>query len=205
MWYFATGETQDFAKYAVDYQAKNDGLVIPFSDEPLFNGLIHENAYINTINNAKKSIYICTPYLIIDEVMENALIRAAQSGIDVRIITPHHPDKKIVFEMTRANYTALIENGVKIYEFMPGFMHTKMIISDDTTAIVGTCNFDYRSFYLHFENGVWMYNSKAVTEAKESFLKALSVSEIVPENIYKNLPFRKRLLRSLLKVFAPLL
>ena len=205
MWYFATGEIQDYRKYAIDYQAKNDGLVIPFSDEPLFNGLIHENAYINTINNAKKSIFICTPYLIIDEVMENALIRAAQSGIDVRIITPHHPDKKIVFEMTRANYTALIENGVKIYEFMPGFMHTKMIISDDTTAIVGTCNFDYRSFYLHFENGVWMYNSKAVAEAKESFLKALSVSEIVPENIYKNLPLRKRILRSLLKVFAPLL
>lgn len=205
IWYFVTGEIQDYSKYAINYQAKNDGLVIPFSDEPLFHDLIHENAYINTINNASKSIYICTPYLIIDEVMENALIRAAESGIDVKIITPHHPDKKIVFEMTRSNYKNLIEKGVKIYEFMPGFMHTKMIISDDSTAIVGTCNFDYRSFYLHFENGVWMYNSKAVKEAKESFLKALSVSEIVPPEIYTDLPLRKRILRSLLKVFAPLL
>lgn len=205
MWYFVTGEQADFEKYVIKYQAKNDGFVIPFSDEPLFRGLIHENAYINVIENSKKSICICTPYLIIDEVMESSLIRAAKSGIDVKIITPHHPDKKLVFETTRSNYESLIKNGVKIYEFKPGFMHTKMIISDETTAIVGTCNFDYRSFYLHFENGVWMYKSKAVTEALKSFYRALGVSERITPGFFENLPLRTRLLRSLLKILAPLM
>ena len=157
MWYFATNEKTDFNKYITEYQGKNDGFVIPFSDEPLFQELIHENAYMNVIENAKESVYICTPYLILDNTMENSLIRAAKSGIDVKIITPHHPDKKTVFEMTRSNYESLVKNGVEIYEFTHGFMHTKMIISDNSTAIVGTCNFDFRSFYLHFENGVWLY------------------------------------------------
>ena len=205
MWHFATGVPQDYNRYLIEYKAMPDGYVIPFSDEPLFRGLIHENAYINIINNAKKYVYICTPYLILDDVMESSLIRAANSGIDVKIITPHHPDKKTVFEMTQANYERLMNNGVKIYEFIPGFIHTKMIISDDSTAIVGTCNFDYRSFYLHFENGVWMYKSKAVTQARDSFLNSLSVSEQVSEKIFENLSFSRRLLRSLLKVLAPLL
>ncbi len=205
MWSFATGIAQDYNKYLTEYKAKPDGYVIPFSDEPLFRGLIHENAYINIINDAKKYVYICTPYLILDDVMESSLIRAANSGIDVKIITPHHPDKKTVFEMTQANYERLMNNGVKIYEFIPGFIHTKMIISDDSTAIVGTCNFDYRSFYLHFENGVWMYKSRAVTQARDSFLNSLSVSEQVSDKIFEGLSFSRRLLRSLLKVLAPLL
>lgn len=205
MWYFTTGEKPDFNKYLVDYQGKNDGFVIPFSDEPLFQELIHENAYMNVIENAKKSVYICTPYLILDNNMENSLIRAAKSGIDVKIITPHHPDKKLIFEMTRANYESLVNNGVEIYEFTPGFMHTKMIISDDLTAIVGTCNFDFRSFYLHFENGVWMYNSQAVTQARDSFFNALSVSEKITPDFFKNVSFKRQLIRSILKIFAPLL
>ncbi|MBQ9483008.1 MAG: cardiolipin synthase [Ruminiclostridium sp.] len=205
MWTFVTGEKPDYDKYAIKYQAKNDGFVIPFSDEPLFRGLIHENAYINVIDNAKKYVYICTPYLILDEVMENALIRAAKSGVDIKIITPHIPDKKIIFEMTRANYERLIDCGVEIYEFVPGFIHTKMIISDDLTAIVGTCNFDYRSFYLHFENGVWMYRSKAVKQASESFKNSLAVSKRITPEFCKNVSFERRLIRSLIKVLAPLL
>ncbi|MBQ9384569.1 MAG: cardiolipin synthase [Ruminiclostridium sp.] len=205
MWYFATGEMQNYTKYAVEHKAKHDGYVIPFSDEPLFRGLIHENAYINVINNAKKYVYICTPYLILDDVMESALIRAAKSGVDVKIITPHHPDKKYVFELTQANYARLIADGVHIYEFVPGFIHTKMIISDDATAIVGTCNFDYRSFYLHFENGVWMYRCKAVAEAYESFLKALSVSEEIPSDFEEEMSFGRTLVRSVLKVISPML
>lgn len=205
MWYFVTGETQDFRKYAIDYQSNNDGFVIPFSDEPLFRGLIHENAYINIINDAKKYIYICTPYLILDEIMESCLIRAAKSGISVKIITPHTPDKKIIFEMTQANYVRLIECGVEIYEFLPGFIHTKMIISDDATAIVGTCNFDYRSFYLHFENGVWMYKSKAVTQARDSFLNSLAQSEKISLETCRDIRFGRRILRSVLKILSPLL
>ena len=107
--------------------------------------------------------------------------------------------------MTRANYESLVNNGVEIYEFTPGFMHTKMIISDDLTAIVGTCNFDFRSFYLHFENGVWMYNSQAVTQARDSFFNALSVSEKITPEFFKNVSFKRQLIRSILKIFAPLL
>ncbi len=205
MWHFTTGIPQDYSRYIVDYKNESDGYVIPFSDEPLFRELIHENAYINIINDAKKYVYICTPYLILDDVMESSLIRAAKSGVNVKIITPHHPDKKTIFEMTQANYERLMRNGVMIYEFIPGFIHTKMIISDDSTAIVGTCNFDYRSFYLHFENGVWMYGSKAVNEARDSFLNSLSVSKQMTDDIFKNISFGRRLLRSLLKVLAPLL
>lgn len=205
MWYFATGDNQDYARYTIDFQGKNDGFVIPFSDEPLFRGLIHENAYINIIDNAKKYIYICTPYLILDDVMENALIRAARSGVKVKIITPHIPDKKLIFEMTRANYGRLIENGVEIFEFVPGFIHTKMIISDDMTAIVGTCNFDYRSFYLHFENGVWMYKCKAVEQANQSFLSSLTVSQRITMDFCNNVSFERQLIRSLLKVLSPLM
>lgn len=205
MWYFVTGEKQDTQKYVISYRCRKDGFVIPFSDEPLIRGLIHENAYINVIDDAKKYVYICTPYLILDDVMENALIRAAKSGVDVKIITPHIPDKKLIFEMTRANYERLIDSGVGIYEFVPGFIHTKMIISDDTTAIVGTCNFDYRSFYLHFENGVWMYRSKAVTQAVQSFLNSLSSSVKITAEFCSDLTFGRRLIRSLLKVLSPLL
>lgn len=205
MWYFTTGEKPQFDKYLTKYQSKNDGFVIPFSDEPLFQELIHENAYINVIENAKKSVYICTPYLILDNVMEASLIRAAKSGIDVKIITPHHPDKKLIFEITRANYESLVQNGVEIYEFTPGFMHTKMIISDDSTAIVGTCNFDFRSFYLHFENGVWMYKCKAVKQAAESFFKALSVAEKITPDFFESITFKRGFLRSILKIFSPLL
>lgn len=205
MWYFVTGEVQDYNKYAIKYQSKNDGFVIPFSDEPLFRGLIHENAYINIINNAKNYVYICTPYLILDENMEKCLIRAAKSGISVKIITPHTPDKKLIFEMTQANYTSLIESGVEIFEFVPGFIHTKMIISDDATAIVGTCNFDYRSFYLHFENGVWMYKSKAVIQARDSFLNSLAQSEKISLESCENIRFGRRVLRSVLKILSPLL
>lgn len=205
MWYFSTGELPVYTDYLVDYKAQHDGVVIPFSDEPLFPELVCENAYINIINNARKYVYICTPYLILDNVMESALIRAAKSGIRVVILTPHKPDKKLVFLMTRSNYKTLIESGCEIYEFTPGFMHTKMIISDDETAIVGTSNFDYRSFYLHFENGVWMNRCKAVNQARDSFLRTLEVSEKVTSDIVDNVSFATKILRSVLKMFAPLL
>ena len=204
IWNFVSGEKLDFEKYRSDYQVESDGLVIPFSDEPLFQELVCENAYINIINNAHRYVYICTPYLILDDVMTMALIRAAKSGVDVKIITPHKPDKKYVFMLTRANYTELIRNGVNIYEFTPGFMHTKMIISDDRTAIVGTSNFDYRSFYMHFENGVWMHNCRAVNQARKSFRSKLEQCEKISLEFVENAPLRVRILRSILKMFAPL-
>lgn len=205
LWHFAANELPDYEYYNVDFRANHDGYVIPFSDEPLIQELVCENAYTNIINNAKHYIYICTPYLILDEVVMTSLIRAAKSGVDVKIITPGIPDKKLVFYMTQSNYKDLIDGGVEIYEFTPGFMHSKIIVSDDNTAIIGTANFDYRSFYLHFENGVWIHGSKAVLQAKDSFLKACNASAIINQEFLDSISFRKKLLCSILKVFAPLL
>ena len=198
-------ETPDYMRYLSEYKAKKDGLVIPFSDEPLTGEFVSANAYLNLIESAQSYVYICTPYLILDDIMSAAITRAAKSGIDIKIITPAIPDKKLVFLLTRANYRALVNSGVEIYEFTPGFMHTKAIVSDDLTAIVGTANFDYRSFYLHFENGVWMHKSKAVSQVKESFLKNLKLSQQITTEFIEKTPLFKRLLSSLLKVFAPMM
>jgi len=204
LWNFTTGEEPDYPHYLADFRANHDGYVIPFSDEPLLQELISESAYINIISNAAKYVYICAPYLIIDQNVSSALIRAAKSGVDVKIITPGKPDKKLAYYMTQSNYRDLIKAGVNIYEFTPGFMHNKTIVSDDEKAIVGTANFDYRSFYQHFENGVWLYGSKAVMQAKSSFEDALTLSHRVTQEQIEDTPFGKKLLCSLLKVFAPL-
>jgi cardiolipin synthase len=205
MWTFASGEPAEYSDYMADFRANHDGYVIPFSDEPLIQELICESAYINIIANATKYVYICAPYLIIDQNMAGALIRAAKSGVDVKIITPGTPDKKLVYYMTQSNYKDLVEAGVNIYEFTPGFIHNKTIVSDDIKAIVGTANFDYRSFYLHFENGVWLYGSKAVMQAKISFDNSLALSRRVTREQIEEIPFGRKLMCSMLKVFAPLL
>ncbi len=205
MWNFSDDEKINCADYLVNYKTEHDGYVIPFSDEPLDQELVSENAYLNIINSAKKYVYISTPYLILDEVMTSSLIRAARSGIEVCIITPHIPDKKLVFLMTRSNYKDLVMGGVKIYEFTPGFIHSKVIVSDDEVAIVGTSNFDYRSFYLHFENGVWMYRSEAVMQAKSAHEELLKESQLITHEFVSNIPLYKKLISSLLKIFAPLL
>jgi cardiolipin synthase len=205
MWTFTTDEHPNYGDYMVDFRANHDGYIIPFSDEPLMQELIIEGAYINLIAGATKYVYICAPYLIIDQNISSTLIRAAKSGVDIKIITPGVPDKKLVYYMTRSNYKDLIEAGVGIYEFTPGFIHAKTIVSDDEKAIVGTANFDYRSFYLHFENGVWIYGAKSVLQAKKSFEEALAVSRQVTLEEVLDTPFRKQLMCSVLKVFAPLL
>ncbi|MDR2532408.1 MAG: cardiolipin synthase [Oscillospiraceae bacterium] len=205
MWTFTTNQPPEYEDYMVDFRANHDGYVIPFSDEPLIQDLICESAYINIIANATKYVYICAPYLIIDQNVSSALIRAAKSGIDIKIITPGTPDKKLVYYMTQSNYRDLIAAGVNVYEFTPGFIHNKTIVSDDEKAIVGTANFDYRSFYMHFENGVWLYGSKAVMQAKSSFENALALSRKVTREQIEETPFGRRLMCSLLKVFAPLL
>lgn len=205
MWHFTTQEEPRFDDYLQDYKDKSDGFVIPFSDEPVTQSLICQNAYLNIINNAQKYVYICTPYLILDIEMTSALIRAAQSGVDVNIITPHQPDKKLVHLMTRAHYSDLIKGGVKIYEFTPGFMHSKAIVCDDEVAVIGTSNFDYRSFYLHFENNIWMYKSKAVLEAKFAHEAALRKSHEYTLEMLNNQPGYSKLLASIIKVFAPLM
>ena len=161
--------------------------------------------YLNMIRRANRYIYITTPYLIITWEMEKALISAAKTGVDVRIITPHIPDKKYVHLLTRSFYKNLVENGVKIYEFKKGFIHAKNFLCDDGFVVIGSINLDYRSLYLHFECAVWTFGTPIVSDVKEDFENTLKDSmEITPEWI-KSRKLITRILQSLLKLFAPLM
>lgn len=184
----------------------SDGFVQPFCDgpEPVYKEKIGENVYLNLINCATKYLYITTPYLIVDYIMMNALKNAAKRGVDVRIITPHIPDKKTIFIMTRSSYMSLIEAGVKIYEYEKGFIHAKTFVVDDEYGVVGTINLDYRSLVHHFENAVWMYKTSAVAELKKDFDETLKSSIFITKDKAKLTLFQK-IVKSILQVFAPLM
>lgn len=183
----------------------SDGYVQPFDDSPLDDESLGETVYLNLINRAEQYAYISTPYLILDNVIITALCSAAKRSVDVRIVTPHIADKWYVHSMTRANYDVLVESGVKIYEYTPGFMHAKAITVDDILAVVGTINMDYRSLYLHFECGVWLYRTKSVLEVKEDFLKTLEVCQSITMEDCLSVKWYRRVGRSVLRVFAPLM
>ncbi len=184
---------------------EDDGFIAPFFDSPQDKEQVSENIYINMLNSANNYIYITTPYLIPDGAVKEALILASKNGVDVRIITPHIPDKVLVHATTRANYRELIKHGIRIYEFLPGFIHAKNVVSDDITAIVGTVNLDFRSLYLHYECGVWLCNSGAVNAVKRDFLDTLSkCKEITIADTYEKNIFKK-IGMAVLKLFSPLM
>lgn len=201
-WDCLTGDVDRLEDFVPNVKGENDGYVQMFDDSPLDNKTIAEDAYLQIINNAKRYLWITTPYLILDESMESALIIAAKSGVDVRIITPHYPDKKSVFEVTKSNYEVLLKNGVKIYEFIPGFIHSKNFISDDEIAVVGTTNLDYRSFYLHFELSVLFFRSSIIEELKNNFLSTLMLSEEMKEG-GEHLTLARRIFRTVARVMSP--
>lgn len=208
-WKMITGEDDDYTLFSpMRHKVTpiySDGYIQPYGDTPVDDEIVGENVYLNMINKAKHYIYITTPYLIIDNEMFTALTLSAKSGIDVRIITPGIPDKKLVFMVTQSYYYNLIKAGVKIYQYTPGFIHGKTVVMDDTVATVGTINFDYRSLYLHFECGVWMFNSGAIYEIKDDFIRTLEVcDEITLEEIEKTSSI-KRFGQSLLRLVAPLM
>ena len=163
-----------------DYFSTNDyepskSYIQPFTDTPLDNEAVSQNVYMDILNQATDYVYIFTPYLIIDDEMKTALTLASKRGVDVKIITPGIPDKKIVFRLTRANYVHLIEDGVEIYEYTPGFLHAKSYVSDDNLAVIGTINMDYRSLYLHFECGVLVKNAPMILDLRNDVLESLKV------------------------------
>jgi cardiolipin synthase len=183
---------------------ESDGFVQPYADSPLDDENVGEHVYIQIINNAKDYVYINTPYLVVDDNLISALTLAAKSGVDVRIITPHRWDKKIVAITSRSYYRQLINAGVKVYEYTSGFNHSKTFVSDDRTATVGTTNLDFRSLYLHFECGVLLYNSRAVQAVKEDFLNTLPIChEITLADCARN--FFQRVVPDVLRIFAPLM
>lgn len=157
------------------------------------------------INRAKKYVYISTPYLIVDNELVTALILAAESGVDVRIVTPHVWDKWYVHMVSSSYYRNLIERGVKIYEYTPGFIHSKTFVVDDEIATIGTINMDYRSLYLHFECGVWMYRSAAVGQVYRDYMEILKASQRVTLEECRKVRWYQRMFRGILRAFAPLM
>lgn len=207
MWEYVSGREEDYAAFrpASAPQAGADCVVQPYTDSPLDGEPVGETVYLNLINKAREYVYITTPYLIISDSVNTALCSAAKAGVDVRIMTPHVPDKRIIFEVTRAHYEPLLEAGVKIYEYTPGFVHAKNFAVDDKYATVGTVNMDYRSMFLHFENGVWVCGGDTVLDVKGDFLTTLEkCQEITLAQCRERSVFR-RLLRAVLRVFAPLM
>ena len=179
------------------------GLVVPYADTPMPSDTICADLYLQMITKAKRYLYITTPYLVIDETMTAALCTAARSGVDVRIVTPHIPDKKVVFQVTRSNYPVLLDAGVRVYEFTPGFMHSKTVVADDRYASVGSCNLDYRSFYLQFENGVWLWGDPSVEAVRDDVLETLDqCREIFLRDMEKTPPLT-RFLTVFYRLFAP--
>lgn len=212
LWQHVSNSPVDYEAFHVpvsafpgDSQKGSDGFVQPYADNPLFSEVVAENVYLNMIHRATKYIYITTPYLIVDNEMITALTLAAQSGVDVRIVTPHVPDKKTVFMITRSFYEPLTKAGVRIYEYTPGFIHSKMMVADDNYCVVGSINLDYRSLYLHFECATFLYHCKEINAVKDDILDCIEVSEEITYDhcLQMNKPYRFWL--SILRLYAPLL
>jgi len=182
--------------------APNDGLIVPYGDSPLDKEQLGENIYIDILNQAQKYVYIFTPYLIISDKMIYAMQMAAKRGVDVRVLIPGTPDKKIVYRLSRSYYKYLFAAGVRVYEYTPGFLHAKSFVCDDEIAVVGTINLDYRSLYLHFECATLLYRTSAVAQIREDAIQAIAEScEVMPEKK----GFLHDLFDAVLHLFAPLM
>ncbi len=209
-WDYVAGTKTEFEAYRPEQSCTaprnlQNGYLQPYWDSPLDEENVSENAYLNVLFHARDYVYICTPYLILDYEMITSLTLAAKSGVDVRIITPGIPDKKLVFLVTQSFYPVLLREGVRIYEYTPGFNHAKMYVSDDKHAIVGSANMDFRSLYLHFENCVAFYGGHMVGDVKRDMLAMFDAShEVTLEEIRKT-PALKRAVQVVAKFFAPML
>lgn len=209
MWNIAAEEkAENYGKYLTpseSFGVNASGFVTPFGDSPLDNVYVGKQAYIENLNSAKDYVYIMTPYLVVDNALYEAMKYAAERGVDVKIIMPHIPDKPYAFWLARTYYPMLLRAGIKIYEYIPGFVHAKMSVSDGKRAIVGTINHDYRSLYLHYECAAYMLDVPAILDMENDFNETLaSCMEITMEE-YKKMNIFARLFGRALKIIAPLL
>ena len=204
LWNAVKKEDNDYEVFKYNYENnKNTGYVIPYGDNPLDDNTTGEDIYLNIINNSNKYVYIFTPYLIIDSDVVDALILAAKRGVDVRIVIPGIPDKKMVYTITESYIEPLLNGGVKIYKYTPGFIHAKVFVSDDLRATVGTINMDYRSLYLHFECGCYFENHKVIKDIKKDADETFEKSHLLTKKDKKYNPL-KSFWQSVLRLFAPL-
>ena len=206
LWCLQTREKTSWDPYLISsHPVAAEGFVQPFADNPLESERIAENVYLNLIHQASSNLYIMTPYLIITDEMTHALGLAAKRGVDVRIITPGIPDKKTVYAVTRSYYAGLARQGVRIYEYTPGFCHAKQCICDGKIASIGTSNLDYRSLYHHFENNVLLYHCEAVKEIQSDFEDLFPQCREVTEDYVTGRGGMLRTWQYILRLFAPLM
>ncbi|MEE1087193.1 MAG: cardiolipin synthase [Schaedlerella sp.] len=208
MWNVSEQKKEEYEKYLTKMSSdlRDDlGFCIPYGDSPFDREDVGKEVYFHILNHAKKYVYIMTPYLILDREMVAALTRAAKSGIDVRLVLPFIPDKWSAFSVAKTYYKELISSGVKIYEYLPGFVHAKVFLSDSDTATVGTINMDYRSLFLHFENAVFIYNNPVIYEIEQDFDKTFKkCARITVADLKKINPFLL-LTGKVLRLIAPLM
>ena len=181
------------------------GFVMPYSDSPLDNDRVGEQVYMDLLNRARRYVHIMTPYLILDQQMESALCYAARRGVDVRIILPGIPDKKVAYYLAKTHFSTLCQAGVKIYTYTPGFVHAKSFVVDDTEAVVGTINLDYRSLYHHFECAAYLYGCDAIRDIEADFLATQQKCRMVTRESIRAEKWTVRLAGFVLKTIAPLL
>lgn len=206
-WNIQSKTTDDYQKYInLPYKVHNEpGLVIPYGDDAYNEEDIAENVYLYIIQNAKKYLHITTPYVVIDNQMQDALIFAAKRGVDVSIIVPSLPDHLITFCIGKTFIKTLVENGIHVYLYQKGFIHAKTFISDDKIATVGSVNLDYRSFYHHFECGALMFQTSVIEDIEYDFEQTLNDCVEMKKEDYKKIPAKHRMLGRVFRIFAPLM
>lgn len=208
LWNIGERHAEQYQKYVTPRTPglqRKLGYVLPYGDSPFDNENVGEEVYFHLLNHAKKYVHIMTPYLILDNEMITTLTRTAKSGIEVIIIMPHIPDKWYAFAVAKTYYQELIKAGVQIYEYKPGFVHAKVFVSDDDTATVGTINLDYRSLYLHFECGVFIYNNSVVDKIERDFQQTLAKCHKVSLLEVKNRSLLTKIVGQILRLVAPLM
>lgn len=208
MWNVSGSADEDYSAFITRGVAGTEdsaGFIVPYGDSPFDNENVGENVYSHILAHAKKYVHIMTPYLILDDYMINHLTYAAKRGVDVAVIMPHIPDKWYAFALAKTYYSELIESGVRIYEYTPGFVHAKSFVSDDESAVVGTINCDFRSLFLHFECAVFMYRNPVVRDIEADFQNTLAKSQRVSLLDCKKRPFFIKIIGEVLRLFAPLL
>ena len=204
MWNIDQKQTDFTQAYVPAVQGKTDGFVMPYADSPLDEDKVGESVYMDILNRAHRYVHIMTPYLILDGELETALKFAAERGVDVKMILPGIPDKSTAYSLAKSHYRSLIASGVKLYEYSPGFVHAKVVVSDDLKAVVGTINFDYRSLYHHFECATYMYKTSCISDIEKDFQDTLTkCREVTPETIKKD-KLSYKIKGTILKLFAPL-
>ncbi len=207
LWHLEEIDNGELEKYKPNeiFPATGDGFIQPYSDSPTNGEYIGRNVYLDMIHQAREYVYLMTPYLIPDEELITAMILAAKKGVDVRIIMPHIPDKWYVYSIAWSYYEELLAGKVRIFEYLPGFVHAKMICSDDKISVSGTINMDYRSFYLHFECAAIFYQSQMIFKMKQDFMQTLKQCIEITSEACRKRPLPKRLVSSVLRLFAPLM